>query len=309
MDPNLLYWKSQGQSFFSRLKIWFDLLDPLSLLSSENEIQNARAAIENAEKFDKKDDHAVALSLTSVHADSGAVLPKVFRPPAVLPLSALLVAGSCLPHRTVKPALFWQLLMHTYYAGFNYANRNRSSEKCKTTTLKHALLISGTVSYAAVAGVLPQVIISRLDKRSVALQNFFRFVVPVPLLASLAAFSVLIVRSEESDSGIQVFDSSGNPVCISKAAGRQAVIDTACSRAALMGTSAAVPNLLVFLLRRRNSQLVSALSPISFTLVFGLMIPVSFSIFSQLGTIKKENLEEELQAAASDGHLFYHRGL
>lgn len=87
------------------------------------------------------------------------------------------------------------------------------------------------------------------------------------------------VRSEESENGIQVFDSSGNPVGLSKAAAEkvkkkkkrdfskilsslktfsakylflfvQAVRETALSRAALFGTTAAVPNLLVFLLQR-----------------------------------------------------------
>lgn len=64
------------------------------------------------------------------------------------------------------------------------------------------------------------------------------------------------------------------------------------------------------------------------------MIPVSFSLFPQLGTVRfmillgcdvvlvmnsadvdlvlqieKENVEEELQAAADNGQLYYHRGL
>lgn len=39
--------------------------------------------------------------------------------------------------------------------------------------------------------------------------------------AALAFFNVFTVRSEESEAGIQVFDSSGNPVGISKAAGHK----------------------------------------------------------------------------------------
>lgn len=38
-------------------------------------------------------------------------------------------------------------------------------------------------------------------------------------LALLAYFNVVTVRSEESQNGIQVFDSDGNPVGLSKAAG------------------------------------------------------------------------------------------
>lgn len=94
----------------------------------------------------------------------------------------------------------------------------------------------------------------------------------------------------------------------------------------------------IFLYRRRvfqrNTLLVAPLRHISVAFVLGLMIPVSFSLFPQLGTvrslilqccdvflamasadidlvlqIKKENVEVELQAAAEDGQLYYHRGL
>lgn len=94
---------------------------------------------------------------------------------------------------------------------------------------------------------------------------------------------MLTVRSEESETGIQLFDSNGNPVGLSKAAGEkvlkfkkaktnktkwlsltsrsvkyfalfvQAVRETALSRAALFGATAAVPSLLVLLLQRSVS--------------------------------------------------------
>ncbi|XP_042290044.1 sideroflexin-4 [Thunnus maccoyii] len=314
MEPNLLYWKSQGQSFISRLKIWFNLLDPTSLLCSDVEIQKAHARVGRGGKLNEKDGNALNLSLSSVHADSGAVLPLVFRPPAFLPVSAPVVVASFLPHSSVKAALFWQFLLQSYSAGFNYTNRNSSTEQGKKTSLKQLVLIAGTVSYAACAGALPQIFINRLGVRTKPVQNFFRFILPVPLSAALAFFNVFTVRSEESETGIQVFDSNGNLVGISKAAGEKAVRETALSRAALFGTTAAVPSLLVSLLQRtrlfqRNSLLVAPLRHISVAFVLGLMIPVSFSLFPQLGMIKKENVEEELQAAAVDGQLFYHRGL
>ncbi|TKS85305.1 Sideroflexin-4 [Collichthys lucidus] len=97
---------------------------------------------------------------------------------------------------------------------------------------------------------LPQIFIKRLGVRSAPIQTFFRSILPIPLSAALALFNVFTVRSEESETGIQVFDSSGNPVGLSKAAAEKAVKETALSRAALFGTTAAVPNLLVLLLQR-----------------------------------------------------------
>lgn len=314
MDPNLLYWTTEGQSFFSRLQTWFNLLDPTLLLASDPEIQKAHTLLGRVEELGKEDEPAVTLSLSSVHADSGAPLPLVFRPPAVLPISGPLVVASLLPHSTVKPALFWQFLLQSYYAGFNFAHRNSSSEQGAKTSLRHLLLMAGTVSYTACAGALPQIFINRLNIRSPPVQTFFRSVLPIPLSAALAAFSVFTIRSEESESGVRVFDRQGNLVGVSKAAGKQAVRETALSRAALFLTTAAFPGLLLLLLKRsrllqRNSLLVAPVRHVSTVLVLGLMLPVSFSLFPQLGTIKREELEEELQAGAAGGHLFYHRGL
>lgn len=309
-----MYWKSQGQSLLSRLQIWVNLLDPTSLLSSDAEIQNAHSLLGSGKKLNEKDGHALTLSLSSVHADSGAVLPLVFRSAALFPISAPLVVASFLPHSGVKPALFWQFLLQSYSAGFNYANRNSSSEQRKTASLKQLLLIAGTVSYATCAGALPQIFINRLGVRSAPIQTFFRSILPIPLSAALAFFNVYTVRSEESETGIQLFDSNGNPVGLSKAAGDKAVRETALSRAVLFGTTAAVPNLLVLLLKRtrlfqRNSMLAAPVRHIGVAFVLGLMIPVSFSLFPQLGTIRKENVEEQLQAAAAGGQFYYHRGL
>ncbi|XP_020501785.1 sideroflexin-4 [Labrus bergylta] len=314
MDPNLLYWKHEGQSFVSRLRIWFNLLDPSTLLSSDTEIQKAYALLGRGEKLNEEDGHALNLSLSSVHADTGDSLPLVFRPPAFLPMLVPLVVASFLPHSGVKPALFWQFMLQSYTAGFNHANRNSSSEQGKKTSLKQLLLLAGTVSYATCAGALPQIFINRLGIRSASLQTFFRSILPIPLSAALAFFSVSTIRSEESETGIQVFDSKGSPVGLSKAAGQKAVRETALSRAALLGSTAAIPNLLVLLLKRtkvfkRNTLLAVPVRHMSVAFVLGLMIPISFSLFPQLGKIRKENVEEELKAAAVDGQLYYHRGL
>ncbi|XP_061545804.1 sideroflexin-4 isoform X7 [Phycodurus eques] len=207
-----------------------------------------------------------------------------------------------------------QFLLQSYTAGFNYANRNSSSEQGQTASLKQLLLIAGTVSYATCAGALPQIIVNRLGTRSLLIQNFFRFIVPVPLSAALAFSNVFTVRGEECETGIQVFDSNGNTVGISKAAAEKAVMETALSRAVLFGTTGAVPSLLVSVLKRtrlfqKNSLLIPPIRHISVAFVLGLMIPLSFSLFSQMGTIRKENVEEELQAKMAEGQLFYHRGL
>ncbi|XP_043111430.1 sideroflexin-4 [Puntigrus tetrazona] len=313
MDPNLQYWQSNGQSFLSRLRLWFRILDPTSVLSSQAEIEQARILLQNEGHAQNKENVANAwlLSLSSVHPDTGGLISPVFSSQVLLPISAPVVVASLMPHKGIKPALFWQFLLQTYCTGFTHANRNTTATKDNKTSMKQSILIVGTVSYSTFAGALPQIILKRFGA---AAETFSRSLLPIPLSVCLAAFSVMVVRSEEADNGIRVFDSNGNAVGVSKAAGSKAIKETALSRAALFGTTAAVPTLLLALLKRakfvqRNSIIIAPIRYISTAITFGLMIPVSFSIFPQLGKIKKENLEEEFQSLDSNGELFYHRGL
>ncbi|MEQ2203880.1 hypothetical protein XENOCAPTIV_004864 [Xenoophorus captivus] len=66
MDNNLLQWKSRGQSFLSRLRTWFNLLDATLLLSSDAEILKAHALLGSKERLNEKDEAAVTLSLILV---------------------------------------------------------------------------------------------------------------------------------------------------------------------------------------------------------------------------------------------------
>ncbi|KAK6487647.1 sideroflexin-4 [Huso huso] len=316
MDHNLQYWRREGQSFFQRLFHWVDILDPSSLLASDGEIKNSRSLLESKEQANKdelKVNHLTVIS-SSVHPDTGSVLPLVFRPPAFLPVAAPLVIATLLPHKGVKPALFWQFLFQSYSAGFNYVNRNATSCKDERIPLKQVLLFVGSVSYATCAGVLPQLAMNRYGLNSPAMQSLFRRIVPVPLFASLSALSVLVVRGEEFENGIEVVDSTGNVVGVSQTAGMKAVKETAISRAALIGTTAAVPNVIVSFLQRtsfikRNPLVLAPFRHITTALVLGLMIPISFSLFPQSGKVMKEDLEAHIQAATTEPDLYYHRGL
>ncbi|XP_015202281.1 sideroflexin-4 isoform X2 [Lepisosteus oculatus] len=292
---NLQYWRKEGQTFIGRILNWVDILDPVSLLASD-------------------DRDAWKLSLASVHSDTGNVIPLVFRPPAFLPIAAPLVLATLIPHRGMKPALFWQFLFHSYSAGFNYANRNTTVSQENKMSLKEVLLIAGSVSFATCAGAIPQYMMKHYGMKNPTVQLFFRSVLPVPLFALLSAFSLFVVRSEEFENGIQVFDSNGNAVGMSQKAGLKAVTETAASRAVLIGTTTVVPNLLISFLRRTKfiqgrPLLLAPLRHITAALVFGLMIPVSFSLFPHAAKVQNKNLEKEIQALTADTHLYYHRGL
>ncbi|XP_072413421.1 sideroflexin-4 isoform X3 [Chiloscyllium punctatum] len=296
MEVNCNQWRRE-QPFFRRLLQWLDILDPTTLLASNKEIENAQTLLQDSLPSlkemvkNEKIKQALKLTLSSVHPDTGDVLPTVFRASAFTPLAVPLVVAMLLPHRGMKPALFWQFLFQSYSAGYNLTNRNKTT--CK---------------------VFPQFMMNRYTSNSPIVHTVFRKILPVPVLAIASALNVAIVRGIEFDKGIEVVDKNGNVVGISQLAGTKAIKETAFSRAVLVGTTVAAPNILVSYLQRTNfiRRFPLALAPfrhVMTAIVFGLMVPISFSLYPQTGKIKRDNLEPLIQSATTEDSLYYNRGL
>ncbi|XP_020376351.1 sideroflexin-4 [Rhincodon typus] len=319
MEIDWSQWRRE-QPFFHRLLQWLDILDPTTLLASNKEIENAQMLLQGSlpnlkeTVKNEKIKQALKLTLSSVHPDTGDVLPTIFRASAFTPLAVPLVVAMLLPHRGMKPALFWQFLFQSYSAGYNLANRNKTTSKDVKIPLQQGFLLVGAATYTTCLGVFPQFVMNRYTSNSPTLHTVFRKILPVPVLAIACALNVAIVRGIEFDKGVEVVDESGNVVGVSQLAGTKAIKETAFSRAVLVGTTVAVPNLLVSYLQRTNfiRRFPLALAPFRHTMtaiVFGLMVPISFSLYPQTGKIKRSNLEPLIQSATTEDSLYYNRGL
>ncbi|XP_048407182.2 sideroflexin-4 isoform X2 [Stegostoma tigrinum] len=319
MEVNWSRWRRE-QPFFHRLLQWLDILDPTTLLASNKEIENAQILLQGSlpnlkeTVKNEKIKQALKLSLSSVHPDTGDVLPTIFRASAFTPLAVPLVVAMLLPHKGMKPALFWQFLFQSYSAGFNLANRNKTTSKDVKIPLQQGFLLLGAATYTTCLGVFPQFVMNRYTSNSPTVHTVFRKILPVPVLAIACALNVAIVRGIEFDKGVEVVDESGNVVGVSQLAGTKAIKETAFSRAVLVGTTVAVPNLLVSYLQRTDfiRRFPLALAPfrhIMTTIAFGLMVPISFSLYPQTGKIKVSNLEPLIQSATTEDCLYYNRGL
>ncbi|XP_072095747.1 sideroflexin-4 isoform X4 [Mobula birostris] len=297
MEPSVNQWRRHEQSFLCRILQWLDILDPTTLLASDQEIKNAQTLLQNSQPSleeqvkDEKIKGALKLTLSSVHPDTGSVLPTVFRASAFTPLAAPLILGMLLPHKRMKPALFWQFLFQSYSAGYNLANGNKTAGK-----------------------IFPQFMVYRYGLNSPAMRTLFTKVLPVPFLAIASAVNVAAVRGSEFAKGIELTDKNGNVVGVSQAAGTKAVKDTAVSRAVLIGTTVAAPNMIVSYLQRTNfiRRFPFALASsrlVMTSLILGLMIPVSFSLYPQMGKINRSKLEPSIQSSTTEDELYYNRGL
>uniref|UniRef100_A0A8C3H5B3 Sideroflexin 4 n=1 Tax=Chrysemys picta bellii TaxID=8478 RepID=A0A8C3H5B3_CHRPI len=222
MDVNLQFWSTEGKSFFQRFLHWADILDPTVLLNSNKKIEKSRLLLQtNAQTLqeplqDKKVKEAWKLSLSSVHPGTGEIIPLVFRPPAFLPLATPLLFASLLPHRGAKQAIIWQFLFHAYTVGFTIANGN-ATVKAEETALpqKQLLMCTGAVSYSACMGAFPYFVMTQ-HKLSGPMQTFFKRILPIPLLACLSVFNVMIVRGTEYENGIEVMDKNGKVIGVSQ---------------------------------------------------------------------------------------------
>ncbi|XP_054838463.1 sideroflexin-4 isoform X2 [Eublepharis macularius] len=318
MDSNLRFWKSEGKTFSQRFFHWIDILDPLLLFKSQEEIKTSRELLLTSgpditkSLLNKKIKEAWNLSLASVNPSTGDIVPPIFRLPAFLPLTVPLVLGTSLLPNGVKHAFLGQLLFHTYITSFNLAHGN-TTRKPEEFPHKQMLLTTGAIVYSASTGAFPHYILTRFQLQSPA-QLFLKKIIPAPLTAFLCAFNVLIIRGEEYESGIEIMDSNGCIVGVSKKAGEKAVKETAFSRAVMIGTALFIPDIALHYLKRTNILIRNPLvcSPLKFIMmvsVLGVMIPVSFSWMPQLGTIQRSLIEPEIISSTEETEFFYNRGV
>ncbi|XP_073408820.1 sideroflexin-4 [Dendrobates tinctorius] len=300
------------KSFLQRHAHWHEVLDPSHLLASHAEIKKAKSLVQSLEWRNKDKDQenevteAMKLCTASIHPDSGHVLPLIFRPPVYVLLGAPLVVASLVRHTSVTAAFLFQLPFQTYNAGFTIMNGNRSlPEKSQ-----HPLYLSASILYLTCMGAAPALAMKRLGTRSPAFHSFFGKLLPPPLYALFGGLSVALMRFSEVERGVQIVDREGNVIGTSYKAAEKAMKETALSRSALLGITALIPSLM----RRspnmtRNPQMFTLLGHLTTLVTFGMMVPVSFSIFPQKGWIRRDDLEEELKEKSSEPVLFYNRGL
>ncbi|XP_059677316.1 sideroflexin-4 [Gavia stellata] len=319
MDANLRFWRAEGQSFFQRFLLWVDVLDPLLLLKSSDEIRRTRLLLQNSGKTlsepiqNDQTKQAFLLSLSSVHPDTDKIIPVLFRPPAFLPISLPLVIASSLQLQA-KQTFFCQFVFHTYTTGFTLLNGNGTAKAEGYSLQEKQIFYSlGAISYAACSGALPLVFMNRYTLKSPLTQLVIKKLLPAPLLGLMSAFTAAVVRSPEFENGIEVMDRNGKVVGLSQKAGEKAVKETALSRAVLFGTTFFLPAVLMYFFERakfaKTPHALASVRMLVTASVLAGMLPVSLSMFPQCGEIKRADLEPEILSSTEETELFYNRGI
>eukprot|EP00073_Rattus_norvegicus_P042997 XP_017444950.1 PREDICTED: sideroflexin-4 isoform X2 [Rattus norvegicus] len=244
---------------------------------------------------------------STVHPDSSKLIPHLFRPAAFLPVTAPMVLLMMMPDTGIKSIILTQGCLYGYTTAFNITNGNASYSH---GPVERTLLGAGVFASSTFFGSIPHLFQLKYPLNNLWLKRFL----PIIFLAQISGMNVFASRSFENHRGIEVMDKEGHVIGYSRKAGRKAIKETAKSRAVLFGTSALAPELFIHIFKRTRfypqTLLASVILRMSSTLfMMGLMVPVSFSMFPQIGQIQCSQLEEMIRSSTEEKELFYYRGV
>lgn len=246
-------------------------------------------------------------SLSTVHPDSSKLIPAFFRPAAFLPATAPLVFLMTVPRTGIKSMILPQLPFYGYTTTFNIINGNTSYHPGH---VERVVLGTGAFASSTFFGALLHLVHMKYRLENIWIKR----VLPAFILAQISGLNVFLSRGFEHARGIEVMDKEGNVVGHSKVAARKAVKETAISRAVLFGTSAFIPEIFIHFIKRtqffpQTPRSLWTLKMVGVLLVMGLVVPMSFSMFPQVGKIQCSKLEEEVRFSTEETELFYNRGV
>lgn len=250
-------------TYVGRFKSVWSSTNPLLFLVSGKQISNAQDLLKRYKEMENslllKNEklmltpeeiaeikHADSVVRSSVHPDTGVVIPKYMRFSAYLYANIPINFGFLLTAPTTFNIAFWQWINQTYYVGVNYSNRNASS---KFTNGDLVQAYFGAVLASIGVGLGVKKFIEPFKSKFTGSRAFF-FMFTISFIANSAAngTNLLIIRNKEFRNGIPVKDKNGDEVGISEKVGRSAVLQTALTRCLMPILPLGVPTVSFFLL-------------------------------------------------------------
>ncbi|XP_041371144.1 sideroflexin-5-like isoform X1 [Gigantopelta aegis] len=307
------------QSTFSgRLKHFLNVIDPRTLLTTQSQLEAAIKLLDDYKAgtvppgvSDAQLWEALKIKQSIIHPDTGKKIFMPFRMSGFVPFGSPIVVGLLLPNQSFGQMIFWQWLNQSHNACVNYANRNASKE---TPMSRFFMGYFGAVTSAVSIAIGLSVLVKRAKNFSPATKMLIQKFVPFPAVATASTCNVLLMRNYELSEGIEVFDKNKQTVGTSRIAAKQALRDTAVTRAFLPAPILIIPSVVMTLLEKTRflktyPKMHLPCNALACTAAFGLALPVAIALFPQISEIETEKLEEEIQAATSEKVLFYNKGL
>lgn len=305
-------------TFNGRLRHFLDVIDPRTLFTSKEKLQECIDLLDEYEKNKLSSDvtdrrlwEAQKIKQAIIHPDTGEKVLMPFRMSGFVPFGSPIIVGLLLPNPTFKATIFWQWVNQSHNACVNYANRNATKE---TPTERFIAGYVGAVTSAVSIALGLGVLIKKANKFSPATKMLIQRFVPFPAVATASTFNVILMRNNELNEGIDVVDDQNNVVGTSKVAAKKALTETAITRMFLPAPILLIPPIVMTLLEktrflRSNPRLYLPINAAVVTASFGLALPVAIAIFPQYSKIKRSDLEDSIKEKTTQDVLFYNKGL
>ncbi|CAH2059379.1 unnamed protein product, partial [Iphiclides podalirius] len=287
------------QSVYSgRAKHFLLLTNPLNILASDKELDDAKKIVDEFRKTRKMpagyDEDKLwekkYLYDSAFHPDTGEKMFVLGRMAAQAPMNTLITGGMITFYKTTPATVFWQWLNQTFNALVNYTNR--SGDAPISTTQLFA-------SYcAACGGALGTALY--LNSKVKNMKPIYARLVPFAAVCGANFINIPMMRSNELMSGTPVFTPDGQRVGDSKNAARMGIGLVCISRVFMALPGMTLTPVITNIATKRGlfNKYPFAAMPFQLILV-GMCVtfatPLCCALFEQKATLSVDKLEPELR--------------
>uniref|UniRef100_A0AC35TKS0 Sidoreflexin n=1 Tax=Rhabditophanes sp. KR3021 TaxID=114890 RepID=A0AC35TKS0_9BILA len=304
------------ETFLGRYLHYLDVINPSYLFTSDKKLEECKQLLRDYQEgkagnaCDKKLWKAKMTCNSVLHPDTGEKILQPFRMSGYVPFGWITVTGLLLPNPSWPQIIFWQWMNQSHNAAVNYANRNATKEQPLSVYAKsYAIAVSAAVGISTTLTWF----IKRADRLDSAKKLLIQRFVPLPAVSLASTLNVLSMRLPEVATGVEVYERDGTVVGTSKVAAKQAVFDTALTRAFLPFPLLLAPPLVMPFIEKKqfmkNPRIALLMNAIVCTISFAVSLPISLALFPQESEIDVSKLEKEIQEKCFGQKLYYNKGM
>ncbi|XP_043374680.1 sideroflexin-2 isoform X2 [Dermochelys coriacea] len=304
-------------TFVGRLKHFFNITDPRTVLVSEHELDRAKALVESCRAglvppgtSQEQLFYAKKLYDSAFHPDSGEKMNLIGRMSFQVP-GGMAITGFMLQfYRTVPAVVFWQWVNQSFNALVNYTNRNAACP-ISLTQIGVAYVSATSTALATAVGL------NLYTKRAPPLMARW---VPFAAVAAANCVNIPMMRQQELINGIMVTDEKDCELGHSRVAAAKGITQVVVSRIVMAAPGMVLLPILMERLEKlpfmKRIQVLHA--PLQVMLAGGFllfMVPVACSLFPQKCSLALSSLEPELRACIQATHgdcvpyVYFNKGL
>ncbi|XP_075986695.1 sideroflexin-1-3 [Anticarsia gemmatalis] len=305
-------------TYWGRAKHFLLLTNPLNVLASESELDEAKRIVNEFRKTKKMPPGYDVEKLwrtkylydSAFHPDTGEKMIAVGRMSAQAPMNTLITGCMVTFYKTKSAIMFWQWLNQTFNALVNYTNR--SGDAPLTTTQLF------TSYCAACGGALGTALY--LNNKTKNMNPIFARLVPFAAVCGANFINIPMMRSNELINGTPVFSvPEGKRVGDSKVAARTGILLVCISRIIMAIPGMTLTPVITSWATKRGMFCHYPMAVIPFQLALvGVCVtfatPLGCALFDQKATLSVSSIETELQNTVKakfpkTKEVFYNKGL